>query len=662
MVFCVLFVLLIGRLMYIEYNSGDRYQKIVLSQQEYDSSIIPFKRGDIVDAKGTVLATSIDVYNVILDCKLMNANPEKMEATIGRLATYFPDIDIAKVRQLINTEPNKQYTILQKKVSYEDMHKFEEINEDDDRSNDTAGIWFEKEYIRSYPYDTFAASLLGFTTSGNAGMTGLEHEYNSVLNGTNGRSYGYLNEDSDVEKTVIEPENGNTLVTTLDINIQTIIEEEIAEFNRAYARNDAPGSQHTAVLAMNPQTGEVLAMANFPTFNLNDPWNLAASGVYTKEQVEEMTSDEQLDALNRLWQNYCITTTYEPGSVFKPFTVACGLETGTLTGGEEYYCDGSEHIADFDVHCVKREGHGMLDVRGSLAQSCNDALMQMSYVIGAKNFAYYQALFGFGQRTGIDLPGEAMTYSLVYSEEELEQTINIATNSFGQNFNTTMIQMACAWCSMINGGNLYQPYVMSHATDEAGNVTQKKDPVLLKKTLSKEVSNQMKEYCRAVITEGSGAIGGVSGYDVGGKTGTAQKLPRSWNNYLDSFMAYVPQDEPKLLLYCIVDVPNVPDQAHSTYPMELGHNILVQILPYMGIEPTGEESERSAAGKIEYGSASGVATYTNNASSEDGEEAEEGEAGVDTVSDAAAPQEEPTDTPQTEEPEGGGLPDPQEEE
>ncbi|MBQ7676605.1 MAG: penicillin-binding protein 2, partial [Lachnospiraceae bacterium] len=513
--------------MYIEYNSGDRYQKIVLAQQEYDSQVIPFKRGDIVDAKGTVLATSIDVYNVILDCKLMNANPDKMEATIARLATCFPDIDIAYVRNLISAQPKKQYTILKKKVSYDDMRKFTEVNEDDDRENDIKGVWFEKEYIRSYPYDSFAASLLGFITSGNAGMTGLENEYNSVLNGTNGRSYGYLNEDSDIERTVIEPSNGNTLVTTLDINVQTIIEEEIAEFNRAYAHDGMPGARNIAVLAMNPQTGEILAMANFPTFNLNDPWNLAATGMYTEEQVDEMTSEEQLDALNRIWQNFCITTTYEPGSVFKPFTIATGLETGTMSGNETYYCDGSEHIANFDIHCVKREGHGMLDVKMALAHSCNDCLMQMSYVIGAKNFADYQALFGFGQRTGVDLPGEAMTFSLIYSEEELENTVNIATNSFGQNFNTTMIQMAAAFASLINGGNLYQPYLMSHALDEAGNVVVKREPVLLKKTLSKEISEQMKEYLRAVVTEGSGNIGGVSGYDIGGKTGTAQKLPRS---------------------------------------------------------------------------------------------------------------------------------------
>lgn len=584
MVVCVLFVILIGRLAYIEYASGEKYERIILAQQQYDSQIIPYQRGDITDVRGTVLATSVDVYNVILDCKVLNSNKDKIESTISYLGASFPQIDTNEIRGILADNPKKQYTVLAKKVSYEDMRNFVKLTEDEETGSKIAGIWFEKEYQRQYPYDSLAASLLGFTTSGNVGMGGVEMYYNKELNGTNGRDYGYVNSDNNVEGAVVEPENGNTVVTTIDVNIQTIVEREIKAFNRRYARDGKPGSKHTAMLVMNPQDGSVLAMANYPTYNLNDPWSL--KGVYKKSERKAMSDDEKMDALNKLWQNFCITTTYEPGSTFKPFTVAMGLETGRLSGNESYYCDGYEHIADYNVKCVNRNGHGMLDVRGALMKSCNDALMQMSYAIGSENFADYQRLFGFGQRTGIDLPGEPRTDSLVYDREQLRHTINMATNSFGQNFNTTMIQLGTAFCSIVNGGELYLPHVVDHICDDAGNVVRSFEPVVQKKTLSRETTTQMKDFLRSVVEAGTGAVAGVDGYDIGGKTGTAEKLPRGTGNYLVSFIGYVPQEEPQVVVYCVVDVPNVDDQAHSNYAQEIVHNVFQQILPYMGIEPT----------------------------------------------------------------------------
>ena len=586
MVVCVLFVVLIGRLAYIEYSSGEKYERIILAQQQYDSQIIPYQRGDITDVHGTVLATSVDVYNVILDCKVLNANKEKIDTTLAHLSECFPEIDTGKVRSLLADEPKKQYTVLAKKVSYEEMSRFQKLYDDEKTEKEVAGIWFEKEYRREYPYGSLAASMIGFTASGNVGMGGLELYYSHELNGTNGRSYGYVNTDKNVEAAVIEPENGHTIVSTIDVNIQTIVEREILAWNKRYETDDSPGSHNTAVLVMNPQDGSVLAMANYPTFDLNDPWNLKK--VLTKEERKQMSEEEKTDALNKRWQNFCVTSTYEPGSTFKPFTVACGLETGALNGNESYYCDGYEHIADYDVKCVNRNGHGMLDVRGALGQSCNDALMQMSYAIGADNFAAYQRLFGFGQRTGIDLPGEARTDTLVYNREELGHLINMATNSFGQNFNTTMVQLATGFASIINGGNLYLPHVVDHISDDAGNVVQNFDAVVEKKTISQETCTQMKDFLRSVVASGTGAVAGVDGYDIGGKTGTAEKQPRSAGNYLVSFIGYVPQQNPQVLIYCIIDVPNTEDQAHSNYAQEIVHNILQQILPYMGIEPTEE--------------------------------------------------------------------------
>ena len=598
LIICALFVGLIGRLMFIEYSSGERYEKIVLSQQEYDSTTIPFQRGNIVDSKGTVLATSVDVYNVILDCKVLNANDATVIAsTVEAVAECFPEIGREAVEEELEDNPDSQYSVLAKKVSYEEMSKFtdlqEERREDDDPDNNITGVWFEKEYKRVYPYGSMAAATLGFTTSGNVGVVGLENQYNSVLNGVNGRSYGYLNNDSDLERTVIEAQNGNTLVTTLDANIQSIVEQEILNFNQQYTNENGLGSKNTAVLVMDPDTGGILAMAQYPGFDLNNPWDLSA--YYTLEELTAMSEQDQLNILNQLWKNYAVTNTYEPGSTAKPFTVAGGLESGALKGDETFVCDGGEQIAGYNVRCVNRNGHGLETIQDALVNSCNDALMQMSYRIGPVTFSQFQSLFGFGQRTWIDLPGETSTASLIYDEKALESTINLATNSFGQNFNVTMVQMASAFCSLVNGGKLYQPHLVERITDDAGNTVQEIEPVLRKQTISKEVSDQMKQYLRAVVTDGSASAAGVDGYDVGGKTGTAQKFDtetgqRAKGKYLVSFIGYAPQEHPEVLVYMIVDEPNVEDQAHSSYALGIAHNILQQILPYMNISRITEEN------------------------------------------------------------------------
>ena len=598
LIICALFVGLIGRLMFIEYSSGERYEKIVLSQQEYDSTTIPFQRGNIVDSKGTVLATSVDVYNVILDCKVLNANDATVIAsTVEAVAECFPEIGREAVEEELEDNPDSQYSVLAKKVSYEEMSKFtdlqEERREDDDPDNNITGVWFEKEYKRVYPYGSMAAATLGFTTSGNVGVVGLENQYNSVLNGVNGRSYGYLNNDSDLERTVIEAQNGNTLVTTLDANIQSIVEQEILNFNQQYTIENGLGSKNTAVLVMDPDTGGILAMAQYPGFDLNNPWDLSA--YYTPEELTAMSEQDQLNILNQLWKNYAGTNTSEPGSTAKPFTVAGGLESGALKGDETFVCDGGEQIAGYNVRCVNRNGHGLETIQDALVNSCNDALMQMSYRIGPVTFSQFQSLFGFGQRTWIDLPGETSTASLIYDEKALESTINLATNSFGQNFNVTMVQMASAFCSLVNGGKLYQPHLVERITDDAGNTVQEIEPVLRKQTISKEVSDQMKQYLRAVVTDGSASAAGVDGYDVGGKTGTAQKFDtetgqRAKGKYLVSFIGYAPQEHPEVLVYVIVDEPNVEDQAHSSYALGIAHNILQQILPYMNISRITEEN------------------------------------------------------------------------
>lgn len=596
--FVIIALLLLGlivRLMYIEHTSGKKYEKKVLSQQKYDSTVIPYQRGNITDCKGTILATSVDVYNVILDCKVLNSDSADIDPTIDALITCFPQLNETDLRNLITDKPKSQYNVLAKKLSYEEIRAFEEMQAaekeaSDKKSGDAEkkgkinGVWFEKEYQREYPYGSLASAVVGFTTSGNLGMNGVENSYNSVLNGTNGREYGYLNSDSNFEKTVIDAQNGNDVTLTIDANIQKIVEDKIAAFEEEYrdAAREGAGSKHVGVIVMNPQNAEVLAMANYPNYDSSNPRDLSA--YYTQEEIDAMDDDAELDALNQLWSNFCITYTYEPGSTVKPFTVACGLDTGTLDPNRTFICDGYETISGHDIHCVNTNGHGLETVEDALKNSCNDALMQMSYDIGPENFSKYQQIFGFGTKTNIDLPGEARTDSLIYTEDQLS-TINLATNSFGQNFNVTMVQVASAFCSIINGGNYYQPHVVKKITDENGNVIQEDNGTLLKKTVSSSTSELLKQYLYATVSDGTGKYAKVPGYSMGGKTGTAQKLPRGQGNYLVSFIGFAPVDNPQLLVYVVVDEPNAEEEFHSTFAQEIAKGIFEETLPYLNIYP-----------------------------------------------------------------------------
>ncbi len=590
------FVGLVFRLMYIEYTSGDTYTKKVLSLQSYDSVKLPFQRGNIVDKNGTILATSVAVYNVILDCSVMTSKDEYVEPTINALTQCFSDLDRNKLEDYAQNSKDNKYIVLKEKLSYDDIQPFVEMQDAVDDSGNKVnpnikGVWFETEYQRKYPLSTLASATVGFVSDGNVGTVGLEKYYDSTLNGVDGREYGYLNSDNAIEKTVIPAENGKNLYCSIDANVQTIVENKIKEFADTYKNNarTGDGAEEIAVVMMNPNTGEIIAMADYPTFDSNDPRNLSSY-----DQTDDMSDDGKMDLLNKLWQNYCVTATYEPGSVQKPFTVAAGLETGTLTTDMTFFCDGYEMFGNEKVRCVNRDGHGLETVEGALMDSCNDALMQMSYKIGAENFLDYQAVFGFGQKTGIDLPGEANTASLMYTLDNIKP-VDLATNSFGQNYNCTMIQMVSAFSSLINGGNYYKPHVVTKITDDSGNTVENIEPTLLKKTVSQNTSDTLRNYLYNVVTNGTAKTAKVDGYSMGGKTGTAQMYDdethlRKKGAYLVSFMGFVPYDNPQLVIYTVINQPNVEDEAHSSYAQNITREILKEVLPYMNVYPDEEQT------------------------------------------------------------------------
>lgn len=596
---------LIVRLNYITIKSGRKYSLQVLAQQQASNKTLPFKRGDILDRNGTVLATSEKVYNLVIDAYvILNSKADKkvgdcVEPTIAALEKYF-GVDGDEVRQWIEDNPESRYKVLQKKLSYDVVQPYKDMMASEDEAVQKEnqfikGIWFEEEYIRKYPYDTLACDIIGFTNAGNVGAYGLEAYYNSELNGTDGRQYGYLTDESTLEQTTIAAVNGNNVVTTLDINVQRIIEKHIGEFMEAI------GSKNTAVIVQDIKTGEILGMATAPFYNLNDTRDYESFRSYfkkyegvTDETFDAMDEIEKLTLMQGIWKNFGVSDAYEPGSTVKLVTVASALEEHTSNPSDEFNCTGALEFEGVNSP-VKCNGiHGLVDLQGALEHSCNTALMEIGLKMGQERFTKYQNLFGFGQKTNIDLPGESS--GQVYSLEDMKE-IDLAINAFGQTYTTTMVQVSSAISSILADGDYYRPHVVKEITSENGNLVQKFDKELVRKTVSEQTADFIKEAMRATVQkEGSTAVyADIEGYDIGGKTGTAEKLPRDDGRCLVSFVSAAPMDDPQVLVYTIVDEPNTVTQVDSRLPQILTKKIYEELLPYLQIFPEGVQAETGDA-------------------------------------------------------------------
>lgn len=589
-------ICLLIRITYINAVSGDRYTKQVLaqSQNSYSSTALPFKRGNIVDTNGTVLATSERTYNVILDCKVVNSSDYNVSPTVQALVDVF-GLDAAEMHAKIANERTRdsQYQVVKKNISiderqafYDYVHGTEEnpLSEEDAayRSN-IKGVWFEEEYVRKYPLDSLACDVIGFTYDGTTADWGIEGYYNNTLNGVNGRKFGYWEEGSgrDLQQTIIDPIDGNTVVSTIDINIQQIVEDEISRFNELYKDgpyNIGKGAENVGVVVMNPNNGSILAMASSDPYDLNDPRNLEP--FFSEVELQAMSEDQKTEQMQHLWRNYCISDIFEPGSTFKPVTVGAALESGILNGNETFFCDGSEIISGTRIKCAEETGHGELSLQDVIAFSCNDGIMNIASALGVEAFCKYENLFNFGSRTGIDLPGEAA--GILYSADTMG-SIDLATSSFGQGFECTMIQEAAAISSIVNGGFYYRPRIVSRITDSSGATQKVYNSTLITQTVSGDNSQKLKNYMQAAVDYGTAGYAKVNGYSMGGKTGTAQKIPRADGKYLVSFIGFVPFDDPQVLIYVVVDEPNVSDQADSRFAQWIARDILTDTLPYMNI-------------------------------------------------------------------------------
>lgn len=591
---------LIGRLIFINLTSSDKYARIVMAQMDYDSQTIPFKRGDIRDRNGTVLATSEKVYNLVLDpYVVLNSNGECAEPTAEAIEEFF-NIDTSEVYKILDDNPDSRYVVMAKELDYDTVKAYEDFMNSEDESDQqksayVKGIWFEEEYLRKYPYDSLAAALIGFTVKGNEGTWGIEGYYNDMLNGTDGREYGYLSEESDFERTTIEAVNGYNVVSTIDLNIQRIVEKYITKLN------NERGSENTGVIVADPNTGEILAMASAPTFNLNDPRDLTT--YFTEEEIEAMSDEEVVNFYNKVWRNFCISDTFEAGSTVKPLTIGAALDEHKVSTSDSYFCDGGEDLFDGSgtqhIACHNIYGHETTTLEEAIMWSCNDALMQIGNKLGSEDMLKYHHLFGFGQYTGIDLPGEASAESLIFNESTMG-SFELATSAFGQGFNLSMVQMVAAFSSIVNGGHYYRPHVVKEIKTESGNVVKSFDKVLVQNTLSEETCDWLKEAMYKTVSDDgvntTGTAARVDGYTIGGKTGTAEKVPRGSGKYVVSFIGFAPVEDPQVVVYVVVDELQ-DNQEDSSAPTKMAGDILREVLPYLQIFPSTETGSGETSGQ-----------------------------------------------------------------
>lgn len=625
-VIVIAFAVLLGRLLYWNLSKGHEFEKKVLTQQRYSSQEIPFERGKIYDSEGKIIATNERLYTLVLEPKniLMQENDgtyKYKDATVEALETYMGHSK-EEILEVLENNSNSYYLEYESGLSYDDISAMKDFMDLASKKKSEAesqaekekialaelvtGVYFVEEFNRVYPNGTTACHLIGFTSDGNVGQWGIEQYYNDELNGVNGRTYNYLNEDSKMESTTVEAVNGNSVVTTINLEIQKAIEA------RRQAFDDETGSKMTTITVLNPNNGEILGMTSSYDYDLNDPTNEEAlKQLYSDEEIATFKENQQkvnngetleresasdilttIDAFSTIWKNSVISDTYEPGSTFKPFTVAASLEENLYDGDEGFYCPGYLMINGQKIGCS--HVHDSIDFGDIIAKSCNTALMTIGLKEGKEVFTEYQKIFGFGQKTNVDLPGEPDTSGLLYDEEKMTD-LDLATNSFGQNFNVTAIQMASSFASLINGGYYYEPHVVKQIIGPDGNVVKNIGKTLMKTTISNEVSEQMKPLLEETVLTGTGKAAAIEGYSIGGKTGTAEKISpverdgktyyiRNKEDYLVSFIAFTPADDPEILIYVTIDEPNVDYQANAGLAVELERQCMEDIIQILGIK------------------------------------------------------------------------------
>ncbi len=565
---CVLgFAVLLGRLVYIELFRADAWQQMAYEQQTRDRLITP-KRGSITDRNGVGIAQTQTVTAV----SVIPSQVKEKEKTAQFLADT---LDLSYEEVLEKVKQRVALVRIQTKVDMETAQKI--------RQADVAGVKVDEDVQRVYPYQDLAAQVIGFVGKDNQGIIGLEAKYDEMLKGEQGKILTVTDsvgrEISDHQQR-IPPTDGKTLVTTLDVVIEQYAEQTLAK------AVEAKGAKKGAMIVLNPQNGEIYAMANYPSFDLNIPFTI--NDATLQSQWEQLSQKERNDALNQMWRNDAINDTYEPGSIFKIITSVAGLEEGVVTPQSTFYCKGFYVAGDRQIKCWRYpRTHGAQTFTEGVQNSCNPVFMEIAERMGAETFLEYMKKFGFYEKTGIDLAGEAT--GIIHKLENMGP-VELATMSFGQSFQITPLQLLRAAAASVNGGYLITPHIGYGVADENGDMVEvfsyeKGEPIM-----SKETSETMKTILESVVADGTGHKASVDGYRIGGKTATSEKLPRRSGKYIASFMTFAPADNPQVMAFVMIDEPQGVYYG-GTVGGPIMKELLSNILPYLQIPKEGELPE-----------------------------------------------------------------------
>ncbi|MDR1642043.1 MAG: hypothetical protein LBT59_20335 [Clostridiales bacterium] len=613
---CAAILALIGVLLYISVAYKEAYSRATVTQLAYKSNnierIIPAARGMILDRNRQQLVASYPIYHVILDPNgLLSIEKEDTRDKILALTANIVDLDLGVLKETAYAEKNKtnKYCVIKRGISAALKNELSSAISEGVPNSKLAELGFEIEeskleekfYIqaiyleadtkREYAKKTFAPQVLGFMRGED--FWGIESKFNSYLQGSPGRVFRRY----DSYNTVITDENpatpGKTLVTTLDAGIQEIAQKACDNAAAQFM------PEHASAIVMNPKNGEILGMAQSPSFDSSKPGDPSGfSDELLRQSYPLLAEDEQLNALYSMWANFNVTSTFEPGSIFKPIVISAAIEEGVVGLEDTFYCGGSLQVADRNIACwIQSSGriHGRLNLTQSLANSCNVALMEIIDLMGRDIFFKYRSDFGFGEKTGIDLPGEnGASAALMYTLDQLNP-VQLATSSIGQGFNCTAIQAITAFSAVINGGNLMQPHVVSQILDDKNEIVQEFKPQIIRSVISAETSEWMRTALVSVLSpEGTGKNAAIEGYSIGGKTGTAQQ-GADRDKYTVSFISYLPAEDPQYVLLAIIDKP-YGDSTGATSASPMMKEMLEGIIKLKGIEPFGENAAFAPSG------------------------------------------------------------------
>lgn len=615
LIICV-FIGLTLRIGYIKRIYGEDFERKAIIQQitsSMEQTINP-NRGSILDRNKQSLAVSTTVYNIILDIRVLTQQKtveqqnaaivglnESLDIPISTLQGYLEvtrSTDPETGKEVIKPVIDRNYFIIARKVPRDTAMELKDKN--------LSCVYLEEDTKRSYPLNTVAASIIGFVRGDTP--WGLERQYDGVMRGETGRIFRIYDGEYNAIDQQIPAVEGNTIVTTIDVTLQQYAEDAVLKAGAQYNPDNA------AMIIMNPKTGEILAMAQYPSFDLNDPVNVESlTSSKLKAEIKELGDEreqddeqpnneqlnsEQLDKIYGAWANFNITSTYEPGSIFKPVVVAAALEESIITPtGNTYYCGGGITIPGTDDHipCWHSAGHGTQTLEQVLANSCNVGMIEIGLKLGRDKFFKYRTDFGYGEKTGIDLPGEADSGSsaVMYSLSQLN-IVELSTSSMGQGFNNTPIQAINAFSALINGGNLMKPYMVSQVLDTNGNVIKQYSPTVVRKVISQETSDYLRKTLVSVVSpDGTAKRGYIEGYSIGGKTGTGQQGKRDDNINTYSFIAYLPAEDPEIIAIAIIDKPEEKELESSVSVVPMMTEVLKKIIQYKGISPSYETEGNS---------------------------------------------------------------------